>query len=68
MAREKENYRRNLERLLKVFDGKDVLNLKEVAAYMRTDKDVLLRADDSPFEKIGGKWLTTIMALANWLP
>lgn len=65
---DQDRYARNLERLIQVFAGRDVLTLKEVAGYMHTDRDVLLRDQHTPFQKIGGKWLTTVMALAEWLP
>ncbi len=68
MSKNNQSYRRNLERLSEVFGGRDVLTLKEVSTYMNTDRDVLLKDENSPFCKISGKWLTTVMALSEWLP
>ena len=67
MAREKQDYRANLEEIRTAFPNKAVLNMKEVTGFLRRDRRTLLKDRTFPAQLIGGKYAVTITGLARYM-
>ncbi len=67
MAREKEDYRINLERLLEKFGSVEVIGLKEVCEYLRCDKRTVIGDKKFPLKQLGGKYIVPLTGFARWL-
>ena len=66
MAREKTDFRDNLERITERFRT-ELIPLKEAAAYLGCDPRTLRDAEDSPVKKVGRMYYVPAVALARWL-
>lgn len=58
MARERESYRDNLERIIERFPGKEVLSVSEVSKYLKKDPRTVKRI--LPFKKGLGISIVTL--------
>lgn len=67
MAREKELFRDNLERLREVFPDTDVLTMDETCRYLRIDRRTLLQDRECPAKKIAGKYIVPLVNLARYM-
>lgn len=67
MAKERQDYRANLEMLQKMFPGRMALSINEVCATIRVDRRTLLKDRTFPARMIGGKYIISITALARYL-
>lgn len=65
MAREKELFRDNLERLDKRFPDRELLNVSTVSKYCRLSEERTKQM--FPFKKIGGRWYISKVKLASEL-
>lgn len=65
MAREKELYRDNLERLDKRFPDQELLNVANVSKYCRLSEE--RTKEMFPFIKHGGRWYISKVKLASAL-
>lgn len=66
MAREKIDFRDNLERISTQFEG-ELIPLRMAAAFCGVDPRVLTQSVDSPVKKICGRYYVTAVGLARWL-
>ncbi len=67
MAREKELYRENLQRLDALFPGQELLPVRAAATYLGLDVRTVLKIKDIPKKKAGRCWLVPKTGLASWL-
>lgn len=70
MAREKIDFRDNLERLSERFPGKELIPLKEVSEFLGCDARTLLSDESLPRRSFGQKrktYFVPIVGLARWL-
>ena len=67
MAREKPDYRANLELIKEHYPGKAVLNMKEACKFLRRDRRTLLGDKAFPAVMVGGQYSISIAALARYL-
>lgn len=70
MAREKKDCRANLERLSERWPGKEIIPLREVAAFLGCDFRMLMRDEQFPLKAIGDKrksYYVPLVGLARWL-
>ncbi len=67
MAREKELFRDNLQRLDEQFPNAELLPLLTVAHHLGMDKRTLLDSKGFPARKLGRFWMVSKVALAAWL-
>ena len=67
MAREREDYRSNLEIIQTTFPGKSVLSIQEVSRFLRRDRRTLLKDRAFPALLVGGKYAITVTALARYM-
>lgn len=68
MAREKEDYRDILERLIVRFPNREAITLTEASAVLGTDKRVLLNDKRFPAVKVGERrYCISIVRLARWM-
>ena len=65
MAREKELYRDNLERLDKRFPDKELLNVANVSRFCGLSEERAKQMFD--FKRIGGRWYISKVKLASAL-
>lgn len=66
MAREKIDFRDNLERITAKFNT-ELIPLKDAAAYLGCDPRTLQNTEDSPVKKVGRFYYVPAVALARWL-
>lgn len=67
MAREREDYRSNLEILQQKFPGQISLSIKQVCEVLKRDRRTLLKDRAFPAQLIGGKYSVSITALARYM-
>ena len=67
MAREKQDYRANLEIIREAFPDKATLSMKEVTSFLRRDRRTLLKDRTFPAQMVGGKYAITITGLARYM-
>lgn len=67
MAREKQDYRHNLELLRDRFPGRMELGIVEVAEVLERDRRTLLKDRAFPARMIGNKYSISITALARYM-
>ena len=68
---EKPDYRAHIERLSERFPGRELITLRDAAAYIGIDPRTLLRSRTFPLKEMGtGKrvaYYVPIVGLARWL-
>ena len=67
MAREKGDYRSNLEIITATYPGKAVLSIAEACALLRRDRRTLLKDRAFPAQLVGGKYSIPVTALARYM-
>lgn len=70
MAREKLDFRDNLERLSERFPNREIIPLREVSAYLGCDSRMLLRDPAFPRRALGDQrktYYVPLVGLARWL-
>lgn len=67
MAREREDYRANLEILQTKYPGRCSLTIQEACAVMERDRRTLLKDRAFPARMIGNKYVISISALARYM-
>lgn len=68
MAVEKEAYRDVLERIIAAFPGQDVLTMKQLECYLKSNRSTILQWKELPLKKMtDGKYIIHIAALARAL-
>lgn len=67
MAREKEMYRDNLERVIAHFGNVELIPLNQVGDFLGCHYRTLQRQKDFPVKKVGSRVYVTVVALARWL-
>ncbi len=67
MAREKEDFRGNLELLTQMFPNRVTLTVNEASAIIDCDRDTLTNDTTFPVKKIKSKLVVPVVALARWL-
>ena len=65
--REKEHFRDALDRLSARFPDREAITLDEAAAVLGCCTKTLWRDNKSPKQKIRGKWVVSLIKLANYL-
>lgn len=71
MAREKEGFRDQLERLSSKFPGVEAIGMNEAAELIGVQKRTLLNDKTFPAKKLGksktSKYIVPLVSLARWL-
>lgn len=67
MAREKVDYRDNLELLREMFPGQITITIQDACALLNRDKRSLLGDRSFPAQKVGGRYAVSIVGLAKYL-
>lgn len=67
MAREKEDFRSNLELLTQLFPNRITLTVNEASAVIDCDRDTLTNDKTFPVKRIKSKMVIPVVALARWL-
>lgn len=67
MAKEKVDYRDNLEMLQGMFPGQVTITIQDACAILKRDKRALLRDRAFPAQKVGGRYAVPIVGLAKYL-
>lgn len=73
MPLEREGFRDQLERLDKLFAGREAVNIMEACAVTGLDRRTLLADKTFPARKVGakkkygGKWMVGKVLLARWM-
>ena len=67
MAREKEMYRDNLERVTVAFPDRELIPLGEVARWLGVPQRKLQNDKTALIKKFGAKYYMSNVALARWL-
>lgn len=67
MAREKEDYQKNLLEIKDRFGEIQLLPLLQVASFCGMDYRTLLKDDAFPVKKVGGRFYVPAVGLARWL-
>lgn len=67
MAREKELYRENLQRLDAQYPNQELLPARSAAKYLGLDVRTLMKMKDIPKKKAGRIWFIPKTGLASWL-
>jgi len=67
MAREKVDYRDNLEMLRDMFPGQMTITIQDACRLMNRDKRSLLGDRAFPAQKVGGRYAVPIVGLARYL-
>jgi hypothetical protein len=67
MAREKENYRENLELIRSMYPSRLTITIEEAAAVLGRGRKSLLKDPAFPARLIGGKYAISIVALARYI-
>lgn len=67
MAKEKVDYRDNLEMLREMFPGKMTITMQDACALLSRDKRSLLGDRGFPVQKVGGRYAVPIVGLARYL-
>ena len=67
MAREREDYRSNLEMIREKYPDKAVLSIQEASGVLRRDRRTLLKDKAFPAQLVGGKYAISITALARYM-
>lgn len=67
MAREKEDFRENLALLKELYPGKVTITIQEACTLLGRDKRSLLGDRAFPTQKVGGRYLVPLVALARFL-
>lgn len=69
MAREKETFRDNLERLKERFPDQETITINDAVAYLGAGmtRDRLLRDETFPRRLCGGRYIVVLVNFARWL-
>ena len=67
MAREKELFRDNLERVTQVFGDAELIPIKAAAEFLGCYYRTIQNQKDFPIKKVGNRVYTTKVGLAQWL-
>ncbi|MCD7805392.1 MAG: helix-turn-helix domain-containing protein [Oscillospiraceae bacterium] len=67
MAREKQDYRANLELIQQMFPGRVALTITETCAVTGLDRRTLLKDREFPARQVGNKYSIPVTALARYL-
>ena len=67
MAREKADFRDNLEMLRELYPGKVSITIKEACDLMHRDRRTLIRDRGFPAQLLGGQYIVPLVALAKYL-
>lgn len=67
MAREKQDFRDNLEFINERFEGKQLITLKESSEYTGCTVKQLRLDKSFPIKRVGGRDYVPVVALARWL-
>ena len=67
MAREKVDYRDNLELILQQFEDVQLIPFKKAAQYCGVDVRTLQKDNTFPLKKIAGRYYVPAVGLARWL-
>lgn len=62
-----ELYRDHLERLLELFQQRDIISMDELCAYLHMDRRTILKDKKCPAKKIAGKYVVPLVNLARYL-
>ena len=62
-----ELYRDHLERLLELFQQRDIISMDELCAYLHMDRRTILKDKKGPAKKIAGKYVVPLVNLARYL-
>lgn len=64
---EKPTYRAHLERVLEKFGGVDLIQIKDVAAFLGVTEAVLKGDKGFPLKRLGYRYYCTAVGLAKWM-
>ena len=67
MAREKELFRDNLQRLTEKFGEAELIPIKDVGEFLGCYYRTLQNQKEFPIKKVGNRVYTTKVGLAQWL-
>ena len=67
MAREKQDFRDNLELITLLFPNRAALNVNEASELLGCHRDTLTNDKSFPLQKIKGKLIIPVVGLARWL-
>lgn len=67
MARERIDYRSNLEIIRESYPDKITLSIQEAALLLRRDRRTLLKDKAFPAQLVGNKYLVPVTALARYM-
>lgn len=67
MAREKQDFRENLELITLLFPNRAALDVNEACSLLGCHRDTLTNDKAFPLQKIKGKWIVPVVGLARWL-
>lgn len=67
MAREKTDYRDNLELISEEFGAVQLIPFKKAAQYCGIDVRALQKDETFPLKKVAGRYYVTAVGLARWL-
>lgn len=67
MAREKELFRDNLERVTQVFGDAELIPIQAVGKFLGCCYRTLQNQKEFPIKKVGNRIYTTKVGLAQWL-
>lgn len=62
-----ELYRDHLERLLELFQQRDIISMDELCDYLHMDRRTILKDKKCPAKKIAGKYVVPLVNLARYL-
>lgn len=67
MAREKPDFREQLDRLLQRFPGREMIEVKEAAAVIGCDFRTLVRDKNFPTRQLGTRYVVPLVSMARWM-
>ena len=67
MAREKPEFREQLERLSQRYPGREMIEVKEAAAVIGCDFRTLVRDEAFPTRKLGTRYVVPLVGMARWM-
>lgn len=67
MAREKQDFRENLDRLIQRFPDREMIEVKEAAVIVGCDYRTLIRDQAFPTRQLGTRYLVPLVGMARWM-
>ena len=67
MAREKQDFREQLDRLLQLYPGREMIEVREAARVVGCDYRTLVRDKAFPTRQLGTKIFVPLVGMARWM-